>query len=58
MLFNSIDFVIFLPLVLLIYWFVVNRSLKLQNFFIVAASYVFYGGGITFSFVDYIQHAG
>ena len=43
MLFNSIDFAIFLPIVFVFYWFVVNKSLKLQNFLIVAASYIFYG---------------
>lgn len=42
MLFNSIDFVIFLPLVFILYWFVTHRSLTLQNLLIVAASYVFY----------------
>lgn len=43
MLFNSIDFSIFLPLVFILYWFVANTNLKLQNLFIVIASYVFYG---------------
>jgi len=43
MLFNSIDFAIFLPLVFLFYWFVANKNLKLQNFLIVIASYTFYG---------------
>lgn len=43
MLFNSIDFAIFLPVVFLLYWLVVQRNLRLQNAFIVAASYVFYG---------------
>ena len=43
MLFNSIDFAIFLPIVFAIYWFAVNRNLRLQNLFIVIASYVFYG---------------
>lgn len=43
MLFNSIDFVIFLPIVFILYWFVTNRSLKLQNLFLLIASYVFYG---------------
>lgn len=43
MLFTSIDFAIFLPLVFLLYWFVTNKSLKLQNLLIVIASYVFYG---------------
>ncbi len=43
MLFNSIDFAIFLPIVFILYWFVTNKSLKLQNVLIVAASYLFYG---------------
>lgn len=43
MLFNSIDFVIFLPLVFILYWFVTHKNLRLQNFLIVLASYVFYG---------------
>lgn len=43
MLFNSIDFAIFLPVVFIIYWFLVNRNLKLQNLFVVIASYIFYG---------------
>lgn len=43
MFFNSIDFAIFLPIVFILYWFVTNKSLKLQNFLIVVASYVFYG---------------
>lgn len=43
MLFNSIDFAVFLPIVFLLYWFVTNRNLKLQNILIVASSYVFYG---------------
>jgi len=43
MLFNSIDFAIFLPIVFVLYWFVTNRNLKLQNALIVVSSYVFYG---------------
>lgn len=43
MLFNSIDFAVFLPIVFILYWFVANRRLKLQNAFIVATSYLFYG---------------
>ncbi len=43
MLFNSIEFAIFLPIVFLLYWFVFGKNLKLQNLFIVVASYVFYG---------------
>ena len=41
--FNSIDFAIFLPIVFVFYWFVTNKNLTLQNLFIVAASYLFYG---------------
>lgn len=43
MLFNSIDFAIFLPIVFALYWFVTNRNLKLQNLLIVVSSFVFYG---------------
>lgn len=43
MIFNSVDFAIFLPVVLILYWFVTNRNLKLQNLLIVASSYFFYG---------------
>jgi alginate O-acetyltransferase complex protein AlgI len=43
MLFNSLDFAIFLPIVFLLYWFIVQKNLKLQNALIVFASYVFYG---------------
>lgn len=50
MLFNSHQFAIFLPIVFLLYWFVFDRfisksrhQLRLQNAFIVVASYVFYG---------------
>ena len=49
MIFNSIEYLIFLPIVFLIYWAIsysrINDSLKLrlQNAFVVIASYVFYG---------------
>lgn len=43
MLFNSIDFAIFLPIVFILYWFVINKNLTHQNLLIVAASYLFYG---------------
>ncbi|WP_047414398.1 MBOAT family protein [Cellulophaga sp. Hel_I_12] len=42
MLFNSIDFLIFLPIVFLLYWFVLNKNLKIQNLLLLIASYVFY----------------
>ncbi len=43
MLFNSIDFTIFLPIVFSLYWLINDKSLKLQNILIVASSYIFYG---------------
>ena len=43
MLFNSIDFAIFLPIVFILYWFVAQKNLKIQNALIVLSSYVFYG---------------
>lgn len=42
MLFNSFEFLIFLPIVFCGYWFIF-RKLHIQNFFIVIASYLFYG---------------
>ncbi|MGK7957401.1 MAG: MBOAT family protein [Crocosphaera sp.] len=43
MLFNSVDFAIFLPIVFILYWLLHRRSLRLQNLLIVGASYFFYG---------------
>ncbi len=43
MLFNSIDFALFLPIVFILYWLVFQRHLKLQNAFLVVVSYFFYG---------------
>ncbi len=59
MLFNSFEFLLFLPIVFLLYWFVFGSyapkwlkrlgaspwlsNLKMQNFFIVVVSYIFYG---------------
>ncbi len=43
MTFNSVVFLYFLLVVFCLYWFVFGRNLKLQNLFIVVASYVFYG---------------
>jgi len=42
MLFNTLSFGIFLPIVFVLYWFVANRSLKIQNILLLAASYFFY----------------
>ena len=48
--FNSLQYAIFLPIVFLLYWFVFDRfiskskwQLRLQNAFVVVASYIFYG---------------
>ncbi len=43
MLFNSIPFLIFLPIVFILYWGLFRRSLKLQNIFLLISSYLFYG---------------
>ena len=42
MLFNSIEFAIFLPIVFVLYWFVTNKNLKFQNLLLLSASYFFY----------------
>ncbi|MCU0370226.1 MAG: MBOAT family protein [Bacteroidales bacterium] len=42
MLFNSIDFAIFLPVVFLLYWFATRGSLRIQNILLLVASYFFY----------------
>jgi alginate O-acetyltransferase complex protein AlgI len=43
MLFNSIEFAVFLPLVFCVYWLFLRKSLRLQNIFLLLASYIFYG---------------
>ena len=42
MLFNSLEYAIFLPIVFAIYW-LLQKRLRLQNLCVVIASYVFYG---------------
>lgn len=42
MLFNSINFAIFFPIVFVLYWFVTNKNLTLQNILLLIASYFFY----------------
>lgn len=42
MLFNSIEYLFFLPIVFAIYW-LLRKHLRWQNAFVVVASYVFYG---------------
>jgi len=43
MLFNSIEFLLFLPIVFVLYWFVFNKNIKHQNLLILVSSYFFYG---------------
>ncbi|MCG8329657.1 MAG: MBOAT family protein, partial [Chitinophagales bacterium] len=43
MLFNSIDFTVFLPLVFLLYWIIDGQQQRLRNIVLLLASYVFYG---------------
>ncbi|KAF2080419.1 MBOAT family O-acyltransferase [Flavobacterium sharifuzzamanii] len=42
MLFNSLNFAIFLPIVFLLYWFGTNGKLKYQNILLLISSYFFY----------------
>ena len=61
MLFNSFDFAIFLPIIFILYWFVLKKNIRYQNLLLIVASYVFYGWWdwrflsliIFSSFVDY-----
>jgi len=61
MLFNSIEFAIFLPVVFILYWFVTRQKLKNQNLLLLITSYFFYGWWdwrflsliVISSFVDY-----
>lgn len=61
MLFNSLDFAIFLPIVFILYWFITNKNYKIQNILLLVSSYVFYGWWdwrflvliIFSSFIDY-----
>lgn len=43
MLFNSLEFLLFLPIVFSLYWFVFNKNVKIQNTLILVSSYMFYG---------------
>ena len=42
MLFNSINFAIFLPIVFILYWFATKGNLRLQNILLLVSSYFFY----------------
>tara|TARA_R110000868_G_scaffold277902_1_gene537684 strand:- start:1357 stop:2811 length:1455 start_codon:yes stop_codon:yes gene_type:complete len=43
MLFNSIEFLFFLPIVFILYWLISKTKLTYQNLFILVSSYIFYG---------------
>ncbi|WP_281542528.1 MBOAT family O-acyltransferase [Maribacter aestuarii] len=43
MLFNSLEFAIFLPLVFGLYWMLSKARLQIQNLFLILISYIFYG---------------
>ena len=43
MVFTSLAFAVFLPVVFCLYWFVFGRSRRGQNLLLLAVSYVFYG---------------
>jgi D-alanyl-lipoteichoic acid acyltransferase DltB (MBOAT superfamily) len=42
MLFNSIEFFVFLPTVFLLYWFIFNKNILNQNLLLLVSSYYFY----------------
>ncbi|MEP7373392.1 MAG: MBOAT family O-acyltransferase [Chitinophagaceae bacterium] len=42
MLFNSLGFALFFPVVFILYWFVAKNNLKAQNFILLISSYFFY----------------
>ncbi len=62
MFFNSLEFAFFFPVVFLLYWLVFGKWIKAQNFFLLLASYFFYGWWdwrfllllFTSSFVDFL----
>src|SRR5688572_6983215 len=43
MIFNSIPFLLFFSAFFFLYWFVFNKTIKLQNIFLLLGSYLFYG---------------
>jgi len=42
MLFNSLSFLIFLPIVFILYWSINKKNIRLQNLLLLVASYYFY----------------
>ncbi|HCO67442.1 MAG TPA: membrane-bound O-acyltransferase family protein, partial [Dysgonomonas sp.] len=43
MLFNTFEFGIFFFIIFILYWFICNKSLRVQNILLLVASYYFYG---------------
>lgn len=66
MLFNSFEFLLFFPVVFILYWFLFNKNVRTQNLLILLASYVFYGWWswtfllllITSTILDYLYGFG
>ena len=42
MIFNSLNFAVFLPIVFILYWFLASKNLKFQNILLLLSSYFFY----------------
>ena len=42
MFFNSIDYLFFLLIIFFLYWFIFNKKLNVQNYFLLISSYFFY----------------
>ena len=42
MLFNSISFAVFLPIVFILYWYASGKNVKSQNILLLVSSYFFY----------------
>lgn len=56
MLFNSVDFAIFLPIVFILYWWAGSERRRTQNIILLAASYFFYGSwDVRFLFLIFIS---
>jgi len=53
MIFNSFEFVVFFSIFFILYWFVANRHLRLQNLLLLLAGYIFYAWA-DFRFLSYL----
>lgn len=54
--FTSVEFVFFFGVFFILYWFVTNKNLKLQNLLILTGSYVFYAW-LDWRFLSYLMAA-